>query len=271
MPIQIINSDLRTQEGGVSQFMLADNSVGSAEIQPNAVGLSELLQIGSQEFLGRNTAGTGAVEAVTIVQLQAILQARGFTWSALQTFAADLGIVLPPGLTPASLANGQMWMESDGSLWVRSAGVSLPLIRSGTFEPSISFTTPGNLNVAYSTRLGAWTLMGKRLHVSVQVTASTFTHTTASGTLIITGLPFTLVNQNYKMESVWVGTSNANLALGTASQDIFAQGFANSTTLAFRRSTGSTTVSALGFLQVGQAPTGNLISLGFSGVIGEIV
>lgn len=61
----------------------------------------------------------------------------------------------------------------------------------GTFTPAITFATPGNLSVGYSTALGAYTKIGRMVMIALAVVTSGFTHTTASGDLSITGLPFT--------------------------------------------------------------------------------
>jgi hypothetical protein len=61
----------------------------------------------------------------------------------------------------------------------------------GTFTPTLTFGTPGNLNVVYSVRLGHYTKIGDMVAINARVTTSTFTHTTASGNTTISGLPFT--------------------------------------------------------------------------------
>lgn len=65
----------------------------------------------------------------------------------------------------------------------------------GTWTPVVTFATPGNVNVAYATRVGTYTKVGNLVTVGFIISTSTFTHTTASGFWLITGLPFTsLVN-----------------------------------------------------------------------------
>jgi hypothetical protein len=61
----------------------------------------------------------------------------------------------------------------------------------GTWTPTISYTTPGNLVVAYSAQVGEYVKIGNFVHATFQVVTSTFTHTTASGSFFIAGLPFT--------------------------------------------------------------------------------
>lgn len=64
----------------------------------------------------------------------------------------------------------------------------------GTFVPAITFATPGDLAVVYSTQYGDYTRNGREITVNVNIVTSTFTFTTASGALRITGLPFTSAN-----------------------------------------------------------------------------
>lgn len=58
-----------------------------------------------------------------------------------------------------------------------------------TFTPTVTFATPGDLSVSYAAQVGYGYRIGKMVFVSVTLTF-TPTHTTASGDLIINGLPF---------------------------------------------------------------------------------
>ena len=60
----------------------------------------------------------------------------------------------------------------------------------GTWTPSLTFATVGNLSVAYSTRAGYYTKVGRKVTCNFWIVTSTFTHTTASGNLRVSGLPF---------------------------------------------------------------------------------
>ena len=63
-----------------------------------------------------------------------------------------------------------------------------------TWTPTLTFSTPGNLSVTYSVRYGGYIKIDKLVIVNFNIQTSAFTHTTASGTLQITGLPFTSQN-----------------------------------------------------------------------------
>lgn len=61
----------------------------------------------------------------------------------------------------------------------------------GTWAPVLFFAVTGNMSVAYTTQVGRYTKIGRLVHYSVRITTSSFTHTTASSSLLIAGLPFT--------------------------------------------------------------------------------
>jgi hypothetical protein len=60
----------------------------------------------------------------------------------------------------------------------------------GTFNMGITFVTPGNLAVTYSAQGCKYTKIGDAVLFVGRVATSTFTHTTASGNLNLTGFPF---------------------------------------------------------------------------------
>ena len=63
------------------------------------------------------------------------------------------------------------------------------------WTPVITFATPGDLAVTYSTQFGRWTKLSSNLVlVQFYIATSALTYTTAVSTLQITGLPFTSAN-----------------------------------------------------------------------------
>lgn len=79
----------------------------------------------------------------------------------------------------------------------------------GTWTPVLTFDTPGNLNVVYSTQTGEYTKIGRLVTVICAVETSTWTHTTASGNLRVTGLPFTPGGAS-RGAIAWQGVTKAN-------------------------------------------------------------
>lgn len=91
---------------------------------------------------------------------------------------------------PASSVDGNIVLFNGvtGKI-VKDGGVAYA---SGTWTPVLTFATPGDLSVAYSSQSGTWTRVGNRILLDFNIVTSTFTHTTASGALRISGLPFTV-------------------------------------------------------------------------------
>jgi hypothetical protein len=65
---------------------------------------------------------------------------------------------------------------------------------TGPWMPALTFSVPGDLSVAYSTREGRYIKRGKLVTVMGRITTSAFTHSTMSGRAMITGLPFSSAN-----------------------------------------------------------------------------
>jgi microcystin-dependent protein len=82
----------------------------------------------------------------------------------------------------------------------------------GTWTPVLTFATPGDLSVTYSSQIGHYSRLGRMVFLTYQIVTSAFTHTTASGNCTITGLPFTANNAlNHRGGSmVWQGITKAN-------------------------------------------------------------
>lgn len=65
----------------------------------------------------------------------------------------------------------------------------------GSWTPALTFATPGDLSVAYSTEFGSYVKIGRLVVANFNIVTSSFIWTTASGNLTITGLPFTSTNE----------------------------------------------------------------------------
>ena len=73
----------------------------------------------------------------------------------------------------------------------------------GNWTPSFTFGVPGDLSVSYTTQAGRFHRFGPFVYCNFTIYTSTFTHTTASGTALITGLPVTCVDDSL---SPYLGT-----------------------------------------------------------------
>jgi hypothetical protein len=66
----------------------------------------------------------------------------------------------------------------------------------GTWTPVATFSTPGDVSVAYTTQTGTYTRMGNVVIITMTLTF-TPTFTTAAGSLDVSGLPFTILSTIY--------------------------------------------------------------------------
>jgi hypothetical protein len=65
----------------------------------------------------------------------------------------------------------------------------------GSWTPVLTFATPGDLSVAYSTQYGSYVKIGRLVVLKFILVTSAFTWSTASGNLTITGVPFVSANE----------------------------------------------------------------------------
>jgi microcystin-dependent protein len=89
---------------------------------------------------------------------------------------------------------------------------SISVETEGTWTPTMAFATPGDSSIVLSSQIGRYTRLGRMVFLTFQMITSTFTHTTASGNLTISGLPFTANSAlNHRGGSmVWQGITKAN-------------------------------------------------------------
>jgi hypothetical protein len=77
----------------------------------------------------------------------------------------------------------------DGTYWVL---LRTPSYEFGTWTPTLTFATPGGLDVGYATRTGIWTKIGRLVTLQVHIVTDEFDKDGGtSGQLRITGVPFT--------------------------------------------------------------------------------
>lgn len=109
----------------------------------------------------------------------------------------------------------------------------------GTWTPALTFATPGDLATAYTIQEGTYVKIGRWVFVTCELRLSTFTHTTASGNIRVTGLPFVHNTSNY---------------LGGSA--ILAQGWTNAGAQPFTR-----VGSAASYVEVQMGESGTAIAL----------
>lgn len=114
---------------------------------------------------------------------------RCFNYQRTDGTTPALGPANSPTFTALTLSNGQIVFPATQ---VPSANSNtLDDYEEGTWTPVLTFATPGDLSVTYSEQSGFYTKIGWSVVLEMRVTTSSFTHSTASGNLTITGSPFT--------------------------------------------------------------------------------
>ncbi len=80
----------------------------------------------------------------------------------------------------------------------------------GTWTPVLTFATPGDLAVTYTTQAGTYTKKGREVTMHFNIVTASFTHTTASGNVQITGSPFTNSASGSRLGTLsWGGITKA--------------------------------------------------------------
>jgi hypothetical protein len=128
----------------------------------------------------------------------------------LRAISQELGETTELELRPRSVAPSRpregMLVYADGITFNPGAGEGVYVFKNGAFEllnnvaglsyfagiwtPTLTFTVPGNLNIAYSFNVGNYTKIGREVLFDFQLSTSVFTHSTASGSMEIHGFPF---------------------------------------------------------------------------------
>lgn len=125
----------------------------------------------------------------------------------------------------------------------------------GRWTPTLTITpTAGDLSVTYATRLGTYTKIGRSVFLTFYIVTQTFTHTTASGDVIITGIPYgSIADQVFSGSVIWSGVTAAGFtdaatvkAVGTDYLNVWLMGSG----------------AGIQVLSEGEVPTGGTVILG---------
>jgi len=141
----------------------------------------------------------------------------------------------------SSAVRGTLWSDGTWDCTAINFGQDdLNYYDEGTWTPVLTFATPGDLSVAYSSQAGFYTRTGNRVVLQCYIATSTFTHSTASGNVNITGLPFTSANVSLAFNSGAMQVSGVTKASYTS----FVTYSANNSALLRIRASGSGVATA---------------------------
>lgn len=86
-------------------------------------------------------------------------------------------------LPPPNMATQQEW---NNEVWKYHREID----NVNSWTPTFSFGVNGDLSIVYGTQIGRYIKLGKLVIASFNVTTTSFTYSTSSGGLIISGLPY---------------------------------------------------------------------------------
>ena len=203
---------------------------------------------------------TGTTTITDFADAPRIGASRWLVFDDALTLTHGSGITLPGGANITTAAGDMAYVYADAvdafrTQYFPAAGA---IVTSGTWTPVLTFTTPGDLSVAYSVQVASYTKIGDIVNVQCVLTTSTFTHGSASGNLRVTGLPFATESgtaRNWHGALVWGGITKASYT------NVVALAVANTSYVEFYAS-GSGQVPVA--ISSGDVPSGGTIRLQFT-------
>ena len=158
------------------------------DVQAYDADLTALAGVGTAGLLARTGAGTAAARTLTgTTNKVTVTNGDGVSGNPTLTLPDALALVTPTVSGLLTLTGGQAAFPATQ---VPSADPNtLDDYEEGTWTMGVTFSTPGDLNVVYSSQSGRYTKIGRAFMYEGTVTTTTFTYTTATGTLRVSGLP----------------------------------------------------------------------------------
>ena len=274
MPLMLDGSVLQLTTGGTVQATLDASGNLGVGVTPSAWSGAKALELQGGSVSSANTGTLGITQNAYLVganwtyklsNFATIYQASGGNHQLYSAASGTAGNTIT--WTQVFVVGKGTALTLEGGTSTAGTGVAFPAAQlasadantlddyeEGTWTPVVTFTTPGDLNVVYSTRNGYYTKVGRQVTVRVEVVTSTFTYTTATGIIKITGLPFTTSNSgNYDTGALVYGgyTSVTNPVLVAVAD-------ASATQITFRGS--GSGVAAIG-PSITQFPTTSSVAL----------
>lgn len=124
-------------------------------------------------------------------------------WGALLGSAVSLANDKIPILDVSAAA-------ADQNKTILAAELAKALVETGDWTPTLTCATPNDLNVVFATQTGKYIKFGNLYLAMFELDTSTFTHTTASGSVRINGAPGTPTLTWIGFVHYWRGVTKAN-------------------------------------------------------------
>ena len=206
------------------------------------------------------TAATDAVlrESGSVIGFGTIATAGIANDAVTNATLANMAASTFKGRITASTGDPEDLTVANAKTLLALAAVDLSDYATNTFTPILTCATPGDLNVAYTTQLGVYTKIGNMVSFAVRILTSSFTHSMASGNVIINGMPVTVSSTAYAppAATIFGGFTAAGFT------QVHAQGSTGTASLIFRVSgPGVAPVS----LVITDLPTSGTVNMYISG------
>lgn len=177
-------------------------------VQAYDADLSALAGINTNGLLARTGAGTAAARVLTgTANKLTVTNGDGVSGNPTLTLPDALTLVTPTVTGLLDCTGGQI--KFPVTQLPSADPNTLDDYEEGTWTIGITFATPGDLNVVYSTQSGRYTKIGRSLTWEGTATTTTFTYTTATGALRVSGLPFAAVGTPAVSLARWTGVLSA--------------------------------------------------------------
>lgn len=244
-PTKWISFNIQTITSAAGYFKLAISLVGFSVASPFA-NTDRLI------FSFTPTGLTGATGVVSVGSTDnAAVRADGTGGATVQ---GSLLIIDDTGHVSSFGGN----IKFPGTQVASADANTLDDYEEGTWTPVVTFATAGDLNVVYSSQSADYTKNGRDVRAHFLTALSTFTHTTASGALRITGVPFAVANAgiSYTVACFFSGITKAGYTQVNGTFQL------NSSNLAFFASASAAAISAV---VAADMPTGGAVTLAGGG------
>lgn len=186
------NTSVNRTITGTANEIVVSNGDGVANNPVLSVGtfLSALAALATTGLMARTGAGTVSPRTITgTANKVTVTNGDGVSGNPTLTLPDALTLVTPTCTGLFDATGGQIKFPATQ---VPSADTNtLDDYEEGTWTPALTFSTAGDLTVAYTTRIGTYTKIGRQVILQFEIVTSTFTYTTSSGNLRINGSPFT--------------------------------------------------------------------------------
>jgi hypothetical protein len=182
--------------------------------------MAYVVSIGEQDQEKQNRSIRNAHERATTIEADLdTLEAAAVT--ATNAFGTDGRVLISDG-TGRKAEASLIAADSSGNITSFGGNIAFPATQAasadantlddyeeGTWTPQITFATPGDLAVTYSVQDGSYTKIGRLVVIDFNLVTSAFTHTTAAGSLRVTGVPFNAGSNIFGGNFSWSGITKA--------------------------------------------------------------